>query len=264
MRLRHKPRSGQTPKPTVFPSYLATSWKRQFGRCSCCYTNGVNIVCGFLKKLLYLRQLFSDFSRHQNLLQIWLKHKLLVSLPVSGSVWFWWGCRVCFSNKLPRDPHAAGPRTTLWELLTYGSGSPTWLRIKITLAGGALRISVTNLHPRPITSDFLLGVGGTKASVLFVCFNSPGYSNVQASLRVCETVVEWVAWLICGMQEGCCSYSYRIGRGRGTGVLFIFLAVVEDFLGGETHSKSTNGKVNQGSLHSVMFSVSYSMSKIIC
>lgn len=121
MRLRHKPRSGQTPKPTVFPSYLATSWKRQFGRCSCCYTNGVNIVCGFLKKLLYLRQLFSDFSRHQNLLQIWLKHKLLVSLPVSGSVWLWWGCRVCFSNKLPRDPHAAGPRTTLWELLAYGS-----------------------------------------------------------------------------------------------------------------------------------------------
>lgn len=189
MRLRHKPRSGRTPKPTVFPSYLATSWKRQFGRCSCCYTNGVNIVCGFLKKLLYLRQLFSDFSRHQNLLQIWLKHKLLVSLPVSGSVWLWWGHRVCFSNKLPRDPHAAGPRTTLWELLTYGSGSPTWLRIKITLAGGALRIPVTNLHPIPITSEFFLGVGGTKASVLFVCLFVLILQVIQMPRQVWESCV---------------------------------------------------------------------------
>lgn len=53
-------------------------------------------------------------------------------------------------------------------------------------------------------------------------------------------------------------------EGKRNWVLFIFLAVAEDFLGGETHSKSTNGKVNQGSLHSVMFSISCSMSEIIC
>jgi hypothetical protein len=34
-------------------------------------------------------------------------------------------------------------------------------------------------------------------------------------------------------------------EGKRNWVLFIFLAVAEDFLGGETHSKSTNGKVNQ-------------------
>ena len=185
MRLRHKPRSGQTPKPTVFPSYLAVSWKRQFGRCSCCYTNGVNIVCGFLKNLFYLRQLFSNFSRHQNLLQFCLKHKLLVSLPVSGSVWLWWGHRICFSNKLPRDPNAAGPRTTLWELLTYGSISPTWLCIKITLAGGCFKnpsdqpASHTNYIRILLRGKWYQGIS------VFVFFNSPGDSNGQASLRVC-------------------------------------------------------------------------------
>ena len=34
-------------------------------------------------------------------------------------------------------------------------------------------------------------------------------------------------------------------EGKRNWVLFIFLAVAEDFLCGETHSKSTNGKVNQ-------------------
>lgn len=63
------------------------------------------------------------------------------------------------------------------------------------------------------------------------------------------------AWSICGMQEGCCSYSYRIGGEKELGFC-LFLAVAEDFLGGETHSKSTSRKVNQGSLHSVMFSIS--------
>ena len=195
MRLRHKPGSGQTPKPTVFPSYLATSWKRQFGRCSCCYTNGVNIVCGFLKKLLYLRQLFSDFSRHQNRLQIWLKHKLLVSLPVSGSVWLWWGRRVCFSNKLPRDPHAAGPRTTLrtahlWHWFSNVTAHQNHI------GGGCFK----NLSDQPASQTnyiriFFLGVGGTKASVLFVYLFVLILQVIQMPRQVWESVIQlWNGW----------------------------------------------------------------------
>ena len=111
---------------------------------------------------------FSNICKHQNHLENWLKHRLVILMTeVSDLLSLKWSSRICVFNQFPDDDHADGLEATFWELLVQTRYTKPWRsRHSIVVCCSATKLCQTLSNPMDCSPPGSFVHGMSQATML--------------------------------------------------------------------------------------------------